>query len=192
MKVKFKKLLPGAVLPKKATEGSAAYDLYTPEDVIIKPGRQIIPLGFAMELGPGYEALIDPRSGFSFMGMEGYEVVTFYEYHAPNGVTITGRVDLVNIAKVCFTHEMGCITKKSTNLEPERFDCDVIEGKIDSDYRKGVGVIVHNRDKRTFLIKAGTRIAQMTFHKVETIEWEETDELSETDRGGGFGSTGIK
>ena len=192
MKVKFKKLLPGAVLPKKATEGSAAYDLYVPEDVIIEPGRQTIPLGFAMEMGQEYEALIDPRSGFSCKGMEGYEVVTFYEYHAPNGVTITGRVDLESLARVCSIHTMDCVTKKCVDLEVQRFDCDVIEGKIDSDYRKGVGVIVHNRDKRTFLIKAGTRIAQMTFHKVETVQWEETDELSETDRDGGFGSTGTK
>lgn len=50
MKIKFKKLHEGARLPKKATEGSAAYDLYLAEDVIIKPGRQVIPLGFAMEL----------------------------------------------------------------------------------------------------------------------------------------------
>ena len=54
MKTKFKKLHEGAVLPKKATEGSAAYDLYVPEDTIIKPGRQIIPLGFAMEMQLGY------------------------------------------------------------------------------------------------------------------------------------------
>lgn len=192
MKVKFKKLHEGARLPEKATEGSAAYDLYVAEDVIIKPGRQIIPLGFAMEMEPGYEALIDPRSGFSSKGMEGYEVVSFYEYHAPNGVTITGRVDLLSLARVCSMHTMDCITKKCVDLEAQRFDCDVIEGKIDSDYRKGVGVIVHNRGKRTFLIKAGTRIAQMTFHKVETVQWEETDELSETDRDGGFGSTGTK
>ncbi len=192
MIVKFKKLHEGARLPEKATEGSAAYDLYVAEDVIIEPGRQMIPLGFAMEMEPGYEALVDPRSGFSCKGMEGYEVATFYEYHAPNGVTITGRADLVSLAKVCSIHIMDCITKKYVDLEAQRFDCDVIEGKIDSDYRKGVGVIVHNRDKRTFLIKAGTRIAQMTFHKVETVQWEETEDLSETDRTGGFGSTGTK
>lgn len=192
MKVKFKKLHEGARLPEKATEGSAAYDLYVAEDVIIEPGRQTIPLGFAMEMGQEYEALIDPRSGFSSKGMEGYGVETFYEYQATNGVTITGRVNPEILANVCSTHMMDCVTKKCACLESERFDCDVIEGKIDSDYRKGVGVIVHNRDKRTFLIKAGTRIAQMTFHKVETVQWEETDELSETDRDGGFGSTGTK
>ena len=189
MKVKFKKLHEGARLPEKATEGSAAYDLYVAEEVIIEPGRQIIPLGFAIEMEPGYEALVDPRSGFSSKGMEGHEIVTVYEYKAPNGVTITGKY---NPVMTLSTHLMDCVTTKCMELNSKRFDCDVIEGKIDPDYRKGVGVIVHNRDKRTFLIEAGTRIAQMTFHKVETVQWEETDELSETDRDGGFGSTGTK
>ena len=170
MNVKFKKLHEGAILPKKATPGSAAYDLYVPEDVIIKPGRQIIPLGFAMEMEPGNESLVDPRSGFSCRGMEGYEIIIVNGFNAYNA-TISN------------------VTKKCMELEPKRFDCDVIEGKIDSDYRDGVGVIVHNRDFK-FLIKAGTRIAQMTFHKVEDVTWEEVDELSESDRDGGFGSTG--
>ena len=189
MKTKFKKLHEGAVLPKKATEGSAAYDLYVAEDVIIEPGRQMIPLGFAIEMEPGYEALVDPRSGFSCRGIEGYEIFTIYEYEAPNGVTIAGFYDT---GYALSTHMRDLVTKKCMELNPKRFDCDVIEGKIDSDYRKGVGVIVHSRDRRTFLIKAGTRIAQMTFHKVETVQWEETEDLSETDRTGGFGSTGTK
>lgn len=184
MKVKFKKLVPGAVLPKKATEGSAAYDLYVPEDTTISKGRQIIPLGFAMEMEPGYQALVEPRSGFSSKGMEGYIVLTYWQYRSPFGL-IEGPVPLESEKPKDVRY------KKFVDIEPERFDCDVIEGKIDSDYRNGVGVIVHNRD-REFLIKAGTRIAQLTFLKVETAEWEETDSLSETDRDGGFGSTGTK
>lgn len=175
MKTKFKKLLPGAVLPKKATEGSAAYDLYVPEDIIIKPGRQIIPLGFAMEMEKGYEALIDPRSGFSSKGMEGHKIHNLAICRA-----------YLEIPKIEQVGEEIYLSMKTF-----RFNCDVIEGKIDSDYRDGVGVIVHNHGPE-FLIKAGTRIAQMTFHKVETVEWEETDTLSETDRDGGFGSTGTK
>jgi dUTP pyrophosphatase len=165
MKVKFKKLNEGAILPKRATEGSAAYDLYVPEDIIIYKGRQIIPLGFAMEMENGYEALIDPRSGFSSRGMQGHKVESYTDEEK--------------------------IMSEYVSLFTWRFDCDVIQGKIDSDYRDGVGVIVHNRDRR-FLIKAGTRIAQMTFHKVESVEWEETDTLSDTERGGGFGSTGVQ
>ena len=184
MKVKFKKLLPGAILPKKATEGSAAYDLYVPEDIIIKPGRQIIPLGFAMEMEPGHEALVNPRSGFSSKGMEGYEVLYISIFDSPFGA-------IQSFADDNKPEDSSTIIKTYIALDPERFDCDVIEGKIDSDYRDGVGVIIHNHGPE-FLIKAGTRIAQMTFHKVETVEWEETDTLSDTDRDGGFGSTGTK
>lgn len=183
MNVKFKKLLPGALLPKKATGGSAAYDLYVPEDIIIKPGRQVIPLGFAMEMEPGHEALIDPRSGFSSKGMEGYEMLYVAVHPLHSGNVRTFAKDEKSVDPLA-------IVKKYIALEPERFDCDVIEGKIDGDYRDGVGVIVHNRDTRIFLIKAGTRIAQMTFHKVEDVEWEQVEELSESDRKGGFGHTG--
>lgn len=165
MKVKFKKLHPGARLPEKATAGSAAYDLYIPEDVIIKPGRQIIPLGFAMEMKEGYEALVNPRSGFSSKGMEGHKVTYIVSFEEP-------------------------FFERVVSMKNSRSDCDVIEGKIDPDYRKECGVIVHSREATEFLIKAGTRIAQMTFHKVETVDWEETDALSETTRDGGFGSTG--
>lgn len=160
MEVKFKKLNEGAILPKKATEGSAAYDLYAPEDIIILYGRFIVPLGFAMEMPMGIQALIDPRSGFSTKGMEGFKII----YH---------------------------LDERFISEKPFRFDCDVIEGKIDSDYRDGVGVIVHNRGE-AFLLKKGTRLAQMTFQKVENVDWAEVEELSETDRKGGFGSTGTK
>lgn len=186
MKIKFKKLHKGAKLPKKATEGSAAYDLYLAEDVIIEPGRQVIPLGFAMEMPEGIQALIDPRSGFSSKGMEGYEVLDIYSYETPFG-TIQG----ICPSDTSSAELTDCSVMKFVALKPKRFDCDVIEGKIDSDYRGGVGVIVHNHDC-TFLVKAGTRIAQMTFSKVESPVFKEVYELLESKREGGFGSTGTK
>lgn len=177
MKIKFKKLTQGAILPKKATEGSAAYDLYVPEDVIVNPGRQIIPLGFAMEMEPGYQALVEPRSGFSSKGIEGYEYLGAHPFRR------LWHLDFTDAPPKNTTYAA---------LGTDRFDCDVIVGKIDADYRGGVGAILNNRDFRSFIIKAGTRIAQLTFLKVENAEWEETDTLSETDREGGFGSTGTK
>ena len=147
MNIRIKKLNPNAKLPTKSTEFAAAYDLYLPEDVIIYSGRQIIPLGFAMEIPNGYEAIIDPRSGFSSKGME----------------DITGV----------------------------RRNADVKRGKIDPDYRDGVGVIVKS-EENSFVLAAGTRIAQMTIYKTNDVDWIETDELTETNREGGFGSTGSK
>ena len=66
-------------------------------------------------------------------------------------------------------------------------------GTIDADYRGEIGVILINLSSKDFIIKDGERIAQMVIAKHEKAEWEEVEELIETERGiGGFGSTGVK
>lgn len=57
-------------MPKKADAGAAGYDLYVPRDFLLEPGRRVIPLDFAIQLDPGYEATIRPRSGFAAKGIE--------------------------------------------------------------------------------------------------------------------------
>jgi dUTP pyrophosphatase len=66
-------------------------------------------------------------------------------------------------------------------------------GTIDADYRGEIGVILVNLSNENFEVHNGERIAQLVIAKHERAEWEEVEELSETDRGeGGFGSTGVK
>ncbi len=66
-------------------------------------------------------------------------------------------------------------------------------GTIDSDYRGEVGVLLVNLSHEAFTIEPGERVAQMVVAKYEVAELEQTNELSETNRGeGGFGSTGKK
>lgn len=73
----------------------------------------------------------------------------------------------------------------------ERFNADVLQGTIDSDYRNGIGVMVKSEEPKPFIVTQGTRIAQMVIIKHEDVNFEVVDELSETARGtGGFGSTG--
>lgn len=67
--VKIKIVREGAKMPERKTRGAAGYDLYTPESVIVKRGRTLIPLGFAMQLPKGWVATIRPRSGLSLRGM---------------------------------------------------------------------------------------------------------------------------
>lgn len=64
-------------------------------------------------------------------------------------------------------------------------------GTIDSDYRGEIAVILINHGSKRYSVKAGDKIAQMVFAKVEYVYFIE-DSLTETDRGsGGFGSTGV-
>lgn len=64
-------------------------------------------------------------------------------------------------------------------------------GTIDADYRGEIGIIVGNIGRESFVVKRGTRIAQMVFARVTHATWVAVDELDDTSRGhGGFGHTG--
>lgn len=57
----------GLPLPAYATAGAAGMDLYAAADVEIPPGgRALVGTGFAIEIPPGFEAQIRPRSGLAF------------------------------------------------------------------------------------------------------------------------------
>ena len=65
-------------------------------------------------------------------------------------------------------------------------------GTIDSGYRGEVRVLLVNHVGAPYKINAGDKIAQMVIHNYAEVEFEETDSLSDSQRGsGGFGSTGV-
>lgn len=64
-------------------------------------------------------------------------------------------------------------------------------GVCDSDYRGEYKVALHNHSDRTECINPNERIAQLIVIPYINISFEETNILSDTERGdGGFGSTG--
>ena len=64
-------------------------------------------------------------------------------------------------------------------------------GTVDADYRGELRTVLVNLGTEPFEIVPGERIAQMVIARHEQVEWEEVDQLDETQRGtGGFGSTG--
>ena len=66
-------------------------------------------------------------------------------------------------------------------------------GTIDADYRGEIKVLLINLSDTEFVVNDGERVAQMIVTKHETVVWETSDTLSETERGqGGYGSTGVK
>lgn len=61
------KTFDGIQLPKRATKGSAGYDIYSPITFTLNPGESIkIPTGIRCEMEPGWVLKIYPRSGLGF------------------------------------------------------------------------------------------------------------------------------
>jgi len=68
MNIRIKRLHPDAVLPTYAhgPEEDAGLDLRAIERVVLTPGiAKGVPTGLAIELPPGYEAQVRPRSGMA-------------------------------------------------------------------------------------------------------------------------------
>ncbi len=64
-------------------------------------------------------------------------------------------------------------------------------GVADSDYRGEYIVALHNDSEAERTVTPGERIAQLVIMPFLSVEFDEADALSETERGaGGFGSTG--
>jgi dUTP pyrophosphatase len=73
MNLKVKRLRPEAQLPSRATTGATGFDLYACIDngdsIQLNPTPKLIGTGIAIEVPPGYDAQIRPRSGLSAKGV---------------------------------------------------------------------------------------------------------------------------
>jgi dUTP pyrophosphatase len=65
-------------------------------------------------------------------------------------------------------------------------------GTIDADYRGEIQIILYNFGDTDFTVLPMMRIAQMIISKHEILDFNEVDDLDETDRGsGGFGHSSL-
>lgn len=142
LKVRFKKLVPEAVAPFRATDGSAGWDLTATSRELAQGKKAVYGTGLSVEIPKGYVGLLFPRSS---------------------------------------------IHKKALRLSNS-------VGVIDSDYRgeiKAIFIWDGAWPHDYILYQPGDRICQLIILPVPTIEWEESEELTQTERGeGGYGSTG--
>ena len=64
--LKIKRLHPDAVIPAYQSEGAAGFDLHAVESVEAPSGKTVmVKTGLSVEVPPGYELQIRPRSGVS-------------------------------------------------------------------------------------------------------------------------------
>jgi len=143
MKVKIKKLLTNAVIPKYSKQGDAGLDLVATSKHIDVYGNVSYGTGLSFEIPSGYVGLLFPRSSNS-------------------------KTDLL------LTNSVGV---------------------IDSGYRGEVSFkfrgYYSKLDRQNSNYNVGDRIGQLIIMPYPQIEFEEVEELSETERGSGsYGSTG--
>jgi dUTP pyrophosphatase len=68
MKIRIRRIHPDAILPSYAhgPGEDAGMDLHAVTDVLLEPGvPQLVPTGLTLEVPPGYEAQVRPRSGLA-------------------------------------------------------------------------------------------------------------------------------
>lgn len=173
MKVKIKKLHEKAVVPKYAKQGDAGLDLTAVSYEFDEYGNIVYHTGLAFEIPEGYVGLIFPRSSICKKDLS-----------------------LTNAVGVLDSGFRGEVTAK---FKPTACFCDF---EYDTE-ENGIGSVRENYDfvclsgenrkdaPTPLLYECGERIAQMIILPYPQIEFEEVEELSETERGeGGYGSTG--
>lgn len=68
--VKIKKIHKNAIIPEYQTFGSAGFDLHSIENTTIEPNKQcLIKTGLSVEIPPGTELQLRPRSGLALKHM---------------------------------------------------------------------------------------------------------------------------
>ncbi len=170
LKVKIKKLIPEAIIPKYMKEDDSAMDLVATSKTFDADGNCVFGTGLAMAIPKDYVGLLFPRSSNAKKDLI-----------LSNSVGIIdpgyrGEVTLKFKPSGYFANDIDCINQ---GIESETYDY-ICFGKESIDDEDNVE-----------LYSIGDRVGQLLIIPRPFIEWEETDELSETERGaGGYGSSG--
>lgn len=163
--IKVSKLTDDAIVPTKAYESDAGWDLYSSEDTVVVAGkRNTIKTGISFEIPEGWCGLIWPRSGLS----------------VKNGIDVlAGVIDSSYRGEI-----MVCLHNTSDSNFQIIKNKDIQSLMYDSQ-------VETNPENKDLIIKKGDRIAQILFHKVPEVKMVEDKILSKTKRNeGGFGSSG--
>ena len=167
IKVPIEKCDERAKAPTYANTTDSGMDVYALEDITIAPGEtKLIPIGIKVALPRGYELQVRPKSGRSLKS----------KLRIAN---TPGTID------AGYRDEIGIIVE---NIEPVISD-------ISYEYDDEGNLKITSIDfGSSHTIGAGEKFAQLVLAEVPKASWLQVDSVAEIgeDRGGGFGSTGLK
>ncbi|MGM9810975.1 MAG: dUTP diphosphatase [Paludibacteraceae bacterium] len=170
IKVKIKKLHKDAVIPKYAHDTDAGLDLTAVSKTIDEYGNVVYGFGLAFEIPKGYVGLIFPRS-------------SNHKRH----LTLTNSVGVID------SGYRGEVTAKFSHNLKDIVPRDFI-GRLMyflSGRLRGLHAAFRASQDCSYDYNVGDRVAQMIIIPYPKVEFEETEELSDSDRGAnGYGSSG--
>lgn len=156
------KLIKDGKIPVKGEPNAMCWDCYAYNIKTNENNKIEVDLGFSLEPPKGYGVRLIPRSN-----------LTKYWWVLNNSIGV-GDEDYRGSYKAIFT----------PLLEPLALN---IENKLNNNIIKETTCREH-----PFPYQIGDRVCQLELYKREDFEWELVEELNETQREGGFGSTGLK
>ena len=166
MKVYFKKLRENTKLPTKVHDDDFCYDVYACDCEEVAPGVYKYPLGFALQIDRREDfGLQERHTGIGFMPIMPIldKLILSIDFRPRSSIWKTG----MSLANAC--------------------------GTVDYGYTGEISAYFYHVMPDMPKYEPGDRVAQMKIGFTLPIEFEEVDELEETERGdGGWGSTGLK
>lgn len=161
-----------AKMPQYAHMTDSGMDVYALDDVTIKPGETIlVPTGIKVALPPGYELQVRPKSGRC--------IKTKMRVANAPGTIDQGYRDEIKVI--------------IDNIEPPIKDITYkfIDGRGEGPNHLEITSIEHGSD---YTIGKGEKFCQLVLAEVPKVAWKSVSSVQEIgeDRGGGFGSTGLK
>lgn len=169
IRVPYEKCHEDAKAPAYAHETDSGMDVYALEDITLTPGEQkIIPIGIKVALPTGYELQVRPKSGIS----------------AKTKLRVANAPGTIDAG---YRDEIGVIIE---NVEPPIRSIATDFAESPNDFIP-VGAIEFGR---SYTIGKGQKFAQLVLSEVPKAVLYEVESVGEIgeDRGGGFGSTGLK
>ena len=173
MKVKIKKLCESAVIPTYAKPGDAGMDLVATSRIFDKYGNVEFGTGLAMEIPEGYVGLIFARSSIFKQDLSLSNAVGVIDsgYRGEVKFKFKPTLSYMDFGTTKDIHGIG--------KESDTFDYVGIAGDIQKD------------SIEASIYEVGDRVGQIIILPYPHIDFEEVDNLSNTERGtGGYGSTG--
>lgn len=158
---------PDAKIPQYANVSDSGMDVYALDDYTINPGEtKLIPTGIKLALPPGYEIQVRPKSGRALK--------TKLRVANTPGTVDAGYRDEIKVI--------------IENIEPPIKD---IEYEFDNDGKPIIKSILHGA---AHTIGKGEKFCQLVLMEVPKAALYRVEQVSEIgeNRGGGFGSTGLK